>query len=257
MDFMKSLTLQRRDMIEATVMAKQGHLSSSFSIVEVLNVLYKKVMIFDSTNPDSLNNDICIISKGHAGLALYALYKDMGIISEDRFFSFSKYDSILGEHPDRNKIPGVMVSTGSLGHGLPCGIGLATAFKAQNKTNKVFVIIGDGESNEGSNWEAALIAERLKLDNLVCIVDNNHSESHSPYLRKKFDAFGWETEELNDGNDTKAIEEVLIPKRNRPFALILNTKKGYGSEMMMADPEGWHHKVPTQEEYNQLMEELK
>ncbi len=252
-----SLKSQRRDMILATFNAKQGHLSSSFSVVEVLNVLYKSVMKFDSSKPDSLDNDICILSKGHAGLALYALFKDMNIISDDCFASFSSYDSILGEHPDRNKIPGVMVSTGSLGHGLPCGIGLATAFKAQNKQNRVFVIIGDGEANEGSIWESALMADRLNLDNLICIVDNNHSESHSPFLSKKFNAFGWETEEIEDGNDVVVLDRVLKQRIKKPFAVIMNTKKGYGSKLMMSDPEGWHHKVPTQIEFDVLMEELK
>ena len=143
-------------------------------------MLYQEIMLFDVSAPDSLENDVCILSKGHAGLALYSLFLSMGILNEDQFFSFSEYDSILGEHPDRNKVPGILVSTGSLGHGLPCGIGLACAFKAQRKPNKVYVIIGDGEANEGSIWESCLVAERLCLNNLVCIVDNNHSESFSP-----------------------------------------------------------------------------
>ncbi len=251
-----SMLLQRKNMILATVKAKQGHLSSSFSVVEVLNVLYKDIMEFDCNNPDSLDNDICILSKGHAGLALYSLFYSMGIISESEFFSFSQYNSILGEHPDRNKVPGVLVSTGSLGHGLPCGLGIACAFKAQNKHNKVYVIIGDGEANEGSVWESCMAAERLGLNNLVCIVDNNHSESHSPYLVEKFSSFGWNAREISDGNDTVQLIDALKVENDKPYALIMNTKKGFGSEMMMKDPEGWHHKVPTELEYNQLMEEL-
>ncbi|MCI6591110.1 MAG: transketolase [Spirochaetia bacterium] len=252
----ESLKLQRKNMILATMEAKQGHLSSSFSVLEVLNVLYKEIMNFDCKNPNSLENDVCILSKGHAGLALYSLYFSLGIINEEQFFSFSKYESILGEHPDRNKVPGVLVSTGSLGHGLPCGLGLACAFKAQKKNNKVFVIIGDGEANEGSVWESCLAAERLGLNNLVCIVDNNHSESHSPYLVEKFSSFGWETRELDDGNDTEKLFEALKTEHEKPYALILNTKKGFGSELMMKDPEGWHHKVPSEAEYKILMEEL-
>ena len=252
----KELRLQRKNMIKATVQARQGHLSSSFSVVEILNVLYKEIMNFDKNAPNSLDNDICILSKGHAGLALYSLFFSMGIIDEEQFFSFSKYDSILGEHPDRNKVPGVLVSTGSLGHGLPCGLGLACAFKAQNKTNKVYVIIGDGEANEGSIWESCLAAERLCLDNLVCIVDNNHSESHSPYLVEKFSSFGWDTREIDDGNDIEKLIDALKIPHKIPFALIMNTKKGFGSDLMMKDPEAWHHKVPKESEYEQLMEEL-
>ena len=247
---------QRLDMIKATVKAKQGHLSSSFSIVEVLNVLYKNIMKFNPKEPDSSNNDVCIVSKGHAGLAMYALLLDLGIISDETFFSFSSYNSILGEHPDRNKIPGIMVSTGSLGHGLPCGVGLANGFIAQNKTNNVYVIIGDGEANEGSIWESALIAERLNLNNLTCIVDDNHSESYSPYLIEKFKAFGWETIEVKNGNNIIELQQALTPKHCKPLAVISNTKKGYGSQLMMNAPEDWHHKVPNQEEFDILMGEL-
>ncbi len=251
-----ALREQRKNMILATMKARQGHLSSSFSVVEVLNVLYTEIMKFDCSKPDSLDNDICILSKGHAGLALYALYFYLGVITEEQFFSFSKYDSILGEHPDRNKIPGVLVSTGSLGHGLPCGVGLSCAFKAQGKQNKVFVIIGDGEANEGTVWESCLAAERLGLNNLVCIVDNNHSESYSPYLIEKFSSFGWETKELDDGNDVEELIKSLKGEHKKPYALIMNTKKGFGSELMMKDPEAWHHRVPSEEEYEKLMEEL-
>ncbi len=258
MDIQKSLTEQRRNMVLVTKQAKQGHLSCCFSVLELLNVLYKKIMRFDIQNPDSDKNDICILSKGHAALALYALYYDMGIFSKETFFSFSQYDSILGEHPDRNKIKGVKVSTGSLGHGLPCGAGIALAQKIQNKNNKVFVIIGDGEANEGSVWESALIADRYNLDNLTCIVDNNHSESYSPDLLKKFEAFGWQTLEtdMDKGNNLQTIENALRTEHLKPLAIILNTKKGYGSELMMKEPEKWHHHTPTDEEFETLMEEL-
>ena len=256
MNIKESLKEQRKNMVIATKRAKQGHLSCCFSVLELLNVLYKNIMNFDKNNPDSENNDICILSKGHAALALYALFFDMGILKEETFFSFSKYDSILGEHPDRNKIPGIQVSTGSLGHGLPCGVGMAMAYKAKHKNNKVYVIIGDGEANEGSNWEAALIADRYDLDNLVCIIDNNHSESFSPFLREKFKAFGWDNIEIEDGNDVKLIQEALQQPHSKPMAIVLNTKKGYGSNLMMSAPETWHHHVPTDEEFEILMEEL-
>ena len=123
--------------------------------------------------------------------------------------------------------------------------------------NKVFVIIGDGEANEGSVWEAALIADRLNLSNLVCIVDNNNSESYTPYLLEKFSSFGWDAYCIKNGNDIDQIESALHLLKDKPLALIANTIKGYGSKTMMDDPEGWHHKVPSDEEYTRIMGELK
>lgn len=255
-DFNQSLKKQRIDMVKATINAKQGHLSSSFSVLEILNVLFKKIMKFDFWNPEAIGNDRLILSKGHASLALYALFHDLNIISDNDMNSFSKYDSILGEHPDRNKIPGVDVSTGSLGHGFPCAVGIAAAYKAQNLNNKVYAIIGDGEANEGSIWEAAFIAERLGLNNITCIIDNNHSESHSPYLIDKFRAFGWQVVEVEDGNNIDQLVDVFNIMHEKPLAIVANTKKGFGSDLMMKDPEGWHHRVPTEEEYKQIVEEL-
>lgn len=254
----KSMKKQRRNILDAAVAAKQAHLSPAFSVIEVMNVLYKEVMRFNPKDPESEDNDRFILSKGHAALALYALLEDLGVITYDELMSYCKYDSMLGEHPDRNKIPSVDISTGSLGHGLPCGIGMATSFKSQNKHNRVFVIIGDGEANEGTIWESALIAERLHLDNLTCIVDNNHSESYSPNLVEKFKAFGWDTFELTNGNDVTEIRDVFIKEKQigKPVAIIANTIKGYGASLMMDNPEGWHSRVPNKEEYAILMEEL-
>ena len=257
-DLLISIKKQRRNILDAAVAAKQAHLSPAFSVIEMMNILYKEVMKFDAKNPDSEDNDRFILSKGHAALALYSLLEDLGVITYEDLMSYCKYDSILGEHPDRNKIPSVDISTGSLGHGLPCGVGMATSFKSHGKTNKVFVIIGDGEANEGTIWESALIAERLHLDNLVCIVDNNHSESYSPNLVEKFRAFGWETTEISDGN---SIDEIRTAFKNqkqsgKPIAIVANTIKGYGASLMMKNPEGWHSRVPNPEEYAILMEEL-
>lgn len=253
-----SMKKQRKEILNAAVAAKQAHLSPAFSVIEIMNILYKEVMRFDPDEPDGYENDRFILSKGHAALALYALLADLGVITHEQLLSYCQYNSILGEHPDRNKIPSVDISTGSLGHGLPCGVGMATGFKAQNKSNRVFVIIGDGEANEGTIWESALVAERLKLDNLTCIVDNNHSESYSPYLTDKFRAFGWDTIEIADGNNLDEIRKAFskIEKDGKPLAIIANTVKGYGVSLMVKDPEGWHSRVPNTEEYAILMEEL-
>ena len=250
-----SIKKQKRLIVEVSYLARQGHLSSSMSIVEMLNVLFKKIMRFDPQNPDSINNDKLVLSKGHASLALYSILYDLGCISKEDLFSFSKFDSILGEHPDRNKVPGVDVSTGSLGHGFPTSIGIAAGFKAQGKPNRVYSIIGDGEANEGSIWEAAFVADKLHLDNVVCIVDDNNSASHMNNIGGKFKAFGWAVEEVN-GNNITELEKALNKRPGRPYLIWAHTIKGYGSSLMEKDPEGWHHRVINEAEYKSIMEEL-
>ena len=241
--------------MEVAYQARQGHLSSSMSIVEMLNVLLKKIMHFDPLRPESEKNDRLVLSKGHAALALYVILYDMGCISEKELFSFSKFDSILGEHPDRNKVPAVDVSTGSLGHGFPTSVGMAAGFKAQGMPNRVYSIIGDGEANEGSVWEAAFVADKLHLDNIVCIVDDNNSASHMNNIGGKFRAFGWEVEEIN-GNDLNELEAALNKRPGKPYFIWAHTIKGYGSSLMAKDPEGWHHRVINESEYKCIMEEL-
>lgn len=252
---MYNLNKQRQTIVTVAYRAKQGHLSSCFSVLEILNVLYKNIMRFDAKSPDSVDNDKLVLCKGHASLALYSLFFDMGIISEEQLFSFTKFDSILGEHPDRNKIPGVDVSTGSLGHGFPVAVGMALASKIKKKSNKIFAVIGDGEANEGSIWESAFIASEKNLSNLVCIVDDNNSECHMPNLGEKFFAFGWEVEEVN-GNDVSQLKSALMRTHDKPLFIWAHTKKGYGSKIMENNPELWHHKIITDEDYEKLMEEL-
>ena len=247
---------QRRNIIEAAYRARQGHLSSSMSVLEILNVLYKRVINFNINDPDSILNDKVILSKGHAALAQYAILYDLGCITEEQFFSYSKFDAILGEHPDRNKVPGICVSTGSLGHGLPNAVGIAAGFRAQNMKNKVYVIIGDGEANEGTIWESAAAASQLKLNNLICIADDNDSASHTIGLGNKFSAFGWDVIDIPDGHDTKSIEEALKTEYDNPLFLWAHTKKGYGFRLMEEDPEGWHHHVINDDEYRKLLEDL-
>ena len=247
---------QRRNIIEVAYKARQGHLSSSFSIIEILNVLYKKIMKIDTENINSIDNDQMVLSKGHASLALYAILYDIGAITKQQFFSFSEFNSILGEHPDRKKVPGVLISTGSLGHGLPSAVGMALGYKAQKRNNRVFCIIGDGEANEGSIWEAANIAATLNLSNIVCIVDDNNSASHMSDLGDKFKAFGWDVVEI-DGHNYQEIEEALSRNIRKPCMIWAHTVKGFGSKLMEENPEGWHHRVISDEEYHILLEEFK
>lgn len=256
MNYNVLLNEQRRLMIDVSYKARQGHLSSSMSILEVVNILYHEIMNFNPQEPNAFSNDRFILSKGHAALSLYCLYYQLGIISKEELYSYSKFDSILGEHPDRNKVPAVDVSTGSLGHGLPNAVGMAIGFKAQKLDNKVFVMIGDGEANEGTNWESAYVADKMGLNNLVCIVDDNDSASHTPDLGSKFASFGWEVRTIN-GNNIDEVREALSRPSEKPLFIWAHTIKGHGCSLMEADPEGWHHRVINDVEYNQLMEELK
>lgn len=254
-NLVESIKKQKRRIIEVSYKARQGHLSSSMSIMEMINVLFKKVMVFDPKNPDSDKNDRFVLSKGHASLALYALLNDLGCVSDEDFYSFSKFDSILGEHPDRNKVPAVDVSTGSLGHGFPTAVGMAAGFKAQGKSNRVYTIIGDGEANEGSIWEAAFIADKLKLNNIVCLVDDNNSASHMNNIGGKFEAFGWEVA-IIDGNSVEELEQALSRRPSKPYFIWCKTVKGSGFTLMENDPEGWHHRVITEAEFDELNKEL-
>lgn len=251
----ESIKKQKKRIIDVSYKARQGHLSSSMSIMEIINVLFKEVMVFDPQKPDAETNDKFVLSKGHASLALYALLNDLGCISDDELYSFSKFDSILGEHPDRNKVPAVDVSTGSLGHGFPTAIGMAAGFKAQGKTNRVFVVIGDGEANEGCIWEAAFIADKLKLDNIVCLVDDNNSASHMNNIGGKFEAFGWEVISVN-GNSIEELRSAFNYRPLKPYLIWCNTIKGNGLSLMERDPEGWHHKVISESDYEELNREL-
>lgn len=250
------LNEQRRLMIDISFKARQGHLSSCMSILEIVNVLFHEVMHFDSSTPDCFGNDRFVLSKGHAALVLYVILYQLGCITKEQLYSYSKFDSILGEHPDRNKVPSVDVSTGSLGHGLPNAVGMAIGFKAQGLNNKVYVIIGDGEANEGTNWEAAYVADKMHLDNIVCIVDDNNSASHTPDLGAKFASFGWEVRTIN-GNSIDEVRDALIKPSEKPLFIWAHTIKGHGCSLMEADPEGWHHRVISEKEYEHLMEELK
>ena len=254
-NLVESIKKQKRRIIEVSYRARQGHLSSSMSIMEMINVLFKKVMVFDPQNPESDENDRFVLSKGHASLALYALLNDLGCVSDEDFYSFSKFESILGEHPDRNKVPAVDVSTGSLGHGFPTAVGMAAGFKAQGMSNRVYTIIGDGEANEGSIWEAAFIADKLKLNNIVCLVDDNNSASHMNNIGGKFEAFGWEVA-IIDGNSVEELEQALSRRPSKPYFIWCKTVKGSGFTLMENDPEGWHHRVISEAEFEELNKEL-
>lgn len=243
------------DILKMSYKAQEGHVASAFSILDILWVLYKNVM-FDSRGEE---RGTFVLSKGHASLALYSILREKGYLEQETMNHFAEYNSILGGHPKRNPEKGIVASTGSLGHGLPIAAGMALGNKIQNNDLHVFVLVGDGEMNEGSMWESIALAGHHKLSNLTCIVDYNHSTDRALNmgdLCEKFHNFGWDAETIN-GHDHAAIRQALSLDcvGNRPRAVIAETIKGYGCKEMENNP-AWHHKFPTEEELSRLVLEL-
>ncbi len=236
--------------IDAFEASQRGHIGSTMSLIEIFRVLYDEVIFFDSSNPNNPLRDRVILSKGHGCLAQYVLLADKKFFSKDLLQTFCKFDSILGGHPERGHVPGVETSTGSLGHGAAIGVGMAVASKIKNLGNRVFVVVGDGEINEGSVWESALAASHHDLDNFTLIVDYNKIQSFGfvkdilglePIL-DKFVSFGFDSYEV-DGHDVDALKNLLttVNKKNKPRAIIAHTVKGKGISFAEDNP-GWHHK---------------
>jgi len=228
--------------IDISYKKKEGHIGSSLSILDILYVLYDKII---------QNKHHFILSKGHASLGLYAVLEHFNLLDGD-LETFCDFDSNLGGHPS-NKIKNVVASTGSLGHGLPIGVGMAMGEKIKNSDKKTFVIIGDGESNEGTIWESALLASNHNLDNLVCILDYNHSNDRAvklDNLKNKFESFNWDVIEIN-GHSIDEITKALSYNSDKPLLILANTIKGKGIPFMENNPE-WHHKSPNEDEYNKI-----
>ena len=241
----------RRLVIEALAGGGRGHIGASFSLIEIIRVLYDHILKFNPDNPNWVGRDRCILSKGHGCLALYALLADKGFFSKSKLATFCKSGSILGGHPEYTKVPGVEFSTGSLGHGLSVGVGLALSARIQNRDTRVFVIMGDGEINEGSVWEAALCASKHQLNNLIILIDYNKMQSYDRIenvlplepLAEKWRSFGFNVDEVN-GHDINAIEIALIMSNSsnpKPNAIICHTVKGKGVPFAEGNAE-WHHK---------------
>lgn len=241
----------RRLVVEALDGGGRGHIGSSMSLIEIVRVLYDDVMTFDSSNPLSDNRDRFILSKGHGCLALYAILADKGFFAKSELRSFCRQESILGGHPERGKVPGVEASTGALGHGLSIGLGLALAARIKGLGHRVFVALGDGEINEGSNWEAAMCAGKHGLENLSVLIDYNKIQSYGETkvvqdlepLAEKWRSFNFGVREV-DGHDVGQLKSVLkgLPfEEGRPNAIICHTVKGKGISIAEHEPT-WHHK---------------
>jgi transketolase len=242
-----------------------GHIAPSFSSVEILVALYFKILKIDKNNLKDSNRDRFILSKGHASAALYAILAEKDIIDGNILNVFCQKGSILGGHPEIHLIPGVEASTGSLGHGLSFGVGIAFAGKLDKKDYRAFTLLSDGECQEGSVWEAAMFASHHKLDNLIAIIDHNKLQSLGrvddivslePFV-DKWKAFGWGVREVN-GHNISAIVDALegVPfSNNKPSVLIAHTIKGKGISFMENVPI-WHYRLPNDDEMKIVCKEL-
>lgn len=272
MDAMKKKELQifaakaRIGVIEGVYNAKAGHPGGSLSICDLLAYLYNGEMSIDASNPHMEDRDRFVLSKGHAAPALYATLALKGFFPVEDLKTLRKSDSYLQGHPNMNKIPGVDMSTGSLGQGISAAVGMALGAKLDKKDFRVYTVLGDGEIEEGEVWEAAMFAANRGLDNLVAVVDYNGlqidgtvEEVNSPYpIAEKFKAFKWNVVEI-DGHDFDAIESALENARATkgvPTCIVMKTIKGKGVSYM-ENAVGWHGKAPNTEEYEQAMTELR
>jgi transketolase len=221
---MTSTDITRIKRLMSLATGDEKHGSSSLSTLDVLWVLYDRILCLDPKNPRWENRDRFVLSKGHGCVSYYAILADKGFFPTSTLKTFMQYDSILGAHPDRNLVPGVEASTGSLGHGLPMALGMAIALRLKKSDRRVFVLIGDGECNEGSIWEAALLAGNLQLSNLTCIAINNHSSSlELGDLAAKFAAFGWVSTTINGHDHEQIYESLSYRDSTRPTAVVAET----------------------------------
>lgn len=237
----------------------EGHIPSCFSIVDLIDTVYRDHIDISLVGSDDPARDIFILSKGHGALALYVVLKRYGLISEHELASYSQRGGQFAGHPDRIKHPAIEASTGSLGHGMPMAVGAALGKKIKGHSGHVICLVGDGETHEGTIWEAAHFAANHNLNNLVLIVDRNESSLQllpRDDLAAKFEAFGWNTVPV-DGHDQQAVSKAisLAGEVAGPTVLIARTVKGRGAPLV----EGhglWHHKIPTQTELDQILLEL-
>ena len=261
---MKKTAHERRlDALEMVKASNSGHIGGSMGCMDILAVLYYKIIDVKKIINAAPDRDRFILSKGHCAEALYAVFADRGIISRAALKTFAAFDSPLAGHPSK-KIPGVEIATGALGHGLSVGAGIGIGLKADNITADIYVLTGDGELAEGSVWEAAMFAAKYKLDNLIAVVDRNKlqisggTEDVMPLedLSAKFKAFGWECK-ICDGHDPGELIKALTENRPvlKPIVVIAETIKGFGSRVTENKAE-WHHRVPDDIEFEQIKSDL-
>lgn len=258
--------LSRTETIRLISIAKSGHYGSSFSIAEILSVLYYHVLRYDPQNPDWPDRDRFILSKGHAAVGLYPLLADVGFFDPATLDTYTRLGSPFGDHPDMRKIPGIDFSSGSLGHGLSVGVGMALAARVTGRSYRVYVLLGDGELDEGQVWEAAMSASHFGLGNLIAIVDRNRVSVDGETsevmeiepLPEKWAACGWQVHEV-DGHDLEALLDCFAglpdPTSDQPTVIIAHTVAGKGVSFM-EDKFEWHLGYLAPEDMARALAEL-
>ena len=265
LELMKTANEIRKGMVTALHSAKAGHPGGSLSATEIFTYLYFEEMNVDPKDPKKADRDRFVLSKGHTAPGLYSTLAQKGFFPKEDLVTLRHTGSYLQGHPDMKHIPGVDMSSGSLGQGISAAVGMAIAGKLDNADYRVYTLLGDGEIQEGQVWEASMLAAHRKLDNLVVIVDNNNlqidgaiTEVNSPYpIDKKFEAFNFHVINI-DGNDFDQIDAAFKEAKTvkgQPTAIIAKTVKGKGVSFM-ENQVGWHGKAPNDEEYKIAMEEL-
>jgi len=252
----------RKSILKMNAKSNASHSGTALSCVDILTVLYFEIMNIDPKNPQMENRDKFILSKGHGSSALYATLSQRGYFDKSLLYGFYLDSGFLPGHLDKEAVCGVEVSSGSLGHGLSIGLGMAISAKFDELNNNIYVMCGDGELNEGSIWEAVMFAAQKNLDNLTLIVDYNKLQGYGKTnevinlepLHKKFEAFNWEVVQIN-GHDFLEIEKGLSIKSNKPKVIIAHTIKGKGVSYM-ENEFVWHYKAPNKEQLEQALNEL-
>lgn len=247
----------REQILRVAHKSGHGHIPTCFSIVEMLIAAYE-TMRHDPANPGWEKRDIFILSKGHAALAHYCTLAHLGYFPIERVYALGAYQSEFGCHEDRLKVPGVEASTGSLGHGIGLAVGMALAFRIAKCDRRVYVLVGDGESNEGTVWEAVMVATHLGLANLTILYDDNKSQIRCLPISnpaQRFAAFGCDTVEAK-GHDVQALKAALQGERSGVRVVVGHTVKGFGCRTLVDNMFAWHRRAPTREELEALLEEL-
>ncbi|MHC4146273.1 MAG: 1-deoxy-D-xylulose-5-phosphate synthase N-terminal domain-containing protein [Planctomycetota bacterium] len=247
----------RKSILSIAKESGHGHVPTCFSVVEILYAIYNTIR-HNPDDPSWDQRDIFILSKGHASLAHYTVLANFGYFDTQQVYSYGSFATDFGCHADKLKVPGIEASTGSLGHGIGLAVGMALAFKIEKNSRKVCVLIGDGESNEGSVWEATMVATNLKLNNLTIIYDNNMSHSRGLQIQnpaERFKSFGCRVSEA-DGHDVDVLKSEISGNGDMVRAIVANTKKGYGCHTLIDNQYQWHRKSPTESEFEMLIGEL-
>lgn len=255
----------RKTIVDLHEHSRTSHIGSSLSCIDILSVLYFRVMEVNPTIPEMDNRDILILSKGHAAPALYATLQKRGFFSKEVLEKYGEEGTLLFEHPEKGAIPGIEASTGSLGHGLPIGVGIANFAKIKGKTFRTFVVMSDGECQEGTTWEASMLASKLGLGNLIVIVDYNNLQGFGRTeeiqsdirIASRFESSGWIVKKI-DGHNLNEIEETIkeIPENGSiPTVVLAKTTKGKGIKKI-EDKLEWHYKCPTPEQALEFKQEI-